>query len=154
MKPKADICFVQGKERCHCPICGEMVVVRGKRQRTLTESSGNKVKLVIRRMRCVQCKRIHHELPDCVVPYKRHCAETIEAIIKGNTGEVPCDAGVVRRVKLWWKVMLEYYLHILKSLAEKYNIKFSKPAAFKEIIRAAANSNNWISWKKLCTRTE
>jgi hypothetical protein len=33
-------------------------------------------------------------------------------------------------------------------------MKFGSPPSFKEIIRAAANSNNWISAKKICTRTE
>ena len=154
MRVRADICFVRGTETSSCPICGERLVVRGKRPRILTESSGSKVKLIIRRLRCVECKRIHHELPDCVVPYKRHSAETIGKIINDDTTELPCETGTIRRIRLWWKIVLEYYLNILKSLAEKYNMKFGVPPSFKETTRAVVNTNNWISWKKICTRTE
>ncbi|WP_307545897.1 DUF6431 domain-containing protein [Paenibacillus sp. V4I5] len=31
--------------------------------------------LVIRRLHCSQCLKIHHELPDCIVPYKRYESE-------------------------------------------------------------------------------
>ena len=73
---------MRGNESAICPICGEVLSVRGRRERKIIDSGGEKVKLVIRRLRCERCKRIHHELPDCIVPYKRHCSETIEAVIK------------------------------------------------------------------------
>ncbi|WP_242966792.1 DUF6431 domain-containing protein [Desulfosporosinus sp. FKA] len=31
-------------------------------------------------MRCVNCRRIHHELPDCLVPYKRYESTCIESV--------------------------------------------------------------------------
>lgn len=32
-------------------------------------------------MRCGQCRKIHHELPDYIVPYKRYESECIEQVI-------------------------------------------------------------------------
>jgi hypothetical protein len=151
---KAVICFVRSKESVPCPICGELLTVRGKRERMMFDSSGAKLKLVIRRMRCEKCKRIHHELPDCIVPYKRHCTETIETIQKDKSEEAPCELGTIRRIKLWWNIMLPYYIGVLRSLTAKYGVYFGNPPSFREIIRAVVNTNNWISCKKLCTRTE
>jgi hypothetical protein len=119
----------------------------------MTDSTGEKIKLSIRRLKCVKCRRIHHELPDCVVPYKRHCAETIEEIIKGNE-EIPCESRTIRRIRLWWKIVSSYFKNIIKSLAEKYEVRFQPAPDFREIIRAAVNSNNWISAGEICTRSD
>jgi hypothetical protein len=40
----------------------------------------------------VECRRIHHELPDKLVPYKRHVSESIEAVVTGEPGlSIPAD---------------------------------------------------------------
>ena len=39
---------------------------------------GSTATLIIRRLRCRKCGRIHHELPDSIVPYKRYDADAIE----------------------------------------------------------------------------
>jgi hypothetical protein len=122
--------------------------------RTMTDADGIKVKLVIRRLYCPKCKRLHHELPDCVVPYKRHCSETIEAIINGIREGLPCENRVIRRIFAWWERILPYYLGVVKSLSEKYALKLGNAPSFKEIVRAAANSNNWISVGFVCTRSD
>ena len=154
MKGKANFCFVRTNEAGYCPICGEKLTVRGERQRIVTESDGEKRKLIIRRLKCDKCRKIHHELPDCIVPYKRHSAETIENIISGKNDKVPCETGTIRRIMQWWKIAGEYYLNILKSLTEKYQIEFHEPPKFREIIRAVVNTNNWLCPKIICTRTE
>jgi hypothetical protein len=64
-----------------CPVYGEILFVIGVRKRKLINAEIDKQTLVIRRLRCKECRVIHHELPDIVVPYKRHCAETIERIV-------------------------------------------------------------------------
>jgi len=113
-----------------------------------------KITLKIRRLKCQKCRKIHHELPDCIVPYKRHGAETIEAIIDGRSEEVPCDNRTIRRIERWWSIMLPYYINIMKSLTEKYQIEFHEPPLFREIIRAVVNTNSWNFARKICTRTD
>jgi len=119
----------------------------------LLDTAGIKQKLKIRRLKCEKCERIHHELPDCIVPYKLHCAETIENVIEGKNVDVPCERRTIRRVLAWWNIVLPYFLQILKSLSEKHGIRFGEPPAFVEIIRAAVNSNNWIFSNLICTRS-
>ncbi|MGI6649770.1 MAG: DUF6431 domain-containing protein [Bacillota bacterium] len=48
--------------------------------RVFINDVGNQNVLVIRRLRCRHCHRIHHELPDILVPYKRHSSESIESV--------------------------------------------------------------------------
>ena len=54
---------------------------------------------------------------------------------------------------MWWKIVGEYYLNVLKSLEEKHNIGFDIPPAFSDVVRAVVNTNNWIRYQKDCTRT-
>ena len=71
----------------------------------------------------------------------------------GESAEAPCDNHTIRRVLTWWSIVLPYFLYILKSLSEKYRIKFGEAPAFVEIIRAVVNSNNWIFANSFCTRS-
>ena len=134
--------MVSNETHC-CSVCSAELFLRGLRSRTLTDSSGDKIKLIIRRLQCSGCSRIHHELPDCIVPYKRHCAETIESIIN-NSVTIPCENRTIRRISAWWRVVNPYFMNILKSITEKHKIKFQAAPSFREIVRAAAGSCNWI----------
>jgi hypothetical protein len=119
--------------------------------------------LVIRRLYCETCKRIHHELPDCVVPYKRYSKEVIENIVYGQaakdapcpdeTAGSPCPAETARRIRGWWAAVKGYFFQILLTLVEKYGARFGEPPAFKETVRAVANANCWIFAHQLCTRS-
>jgi len=143
--------FVMSKETDPCPICGEGLSMRGWRLRAIINGAGNKTSYYIRRLRCHKCNRLHHELPDFIVPYKRHCAQTIEAVI---TGEIKASEGrLVRRVRRWWCAVLPYFMGVIEALRHKHEIRGSAPPAFKEIVRAAVNSNNWVFEKPVCTRS-
>jgi hypothetical protein len=110
--------------------------------------------LQIRRLYCGDCNRIHHELPDCIVPYKRHCAETIEKIVSGKTDDAPCETETIRRIMTGWSIVLPYFLKILDSLTAKHGARFGDPPAFREIVRAVVNSNNWVFAQAVCTRSD
>ena len=119
-------------------------MVIGIRKREIINTSGKKETLVIRRLRCKGCRTIHHELPDIVIPYKRHCAETVERIIAGDSGGVCCEDSTLRRIRAWWAACRLYFESVLASLREKYEVVFSEKGAPKEIVRAVANSNLWV----------
>ena len=57
----------------------------------MIDTGGETVRLVVRRLRCMNenCRRIHHELPDVVVPYKMHTAATFEKIIGNDFQDTP-----------------------------------------------------------------
>ncbi|MDA8199960.1 MAG: DUF6431 domain-containing protein [Thermaerobacter sp.] len=85
-----------------CPVCDGVVVVIGSRRRTRRLPTGERQVLVIRRMRCHGCRRIHHELPACLVPYKRYDAETFEAVAThGRAAAVAGDEGTLTRWLHW-----------------------------------------------------
>ena len=140
-----------------CPLCQTPLLMRSTRERVYWEGDTEAEKniLIIRRLYCEKCGRIHHELPDCVVPYKRYSANVIENIANGQPAKnAPCPDSTVRRLRRWWTTVKPYFLHILVTLAAKFGVSFGGPPAFKESVRAAANSNNWIFAHQLCTCSE
>ena len=87
--------------------------------------------IIVRRMKCTSCNKLHTELPDCLAPYKQYAAEIIENEIDGIvceddicTEDRPCDKTVNR----WnhWLFNLDPFIlrslfSILKSLINSFN---------------------------------
>ena len=118
----------------------------GWRIRKIINSDGSAQILVIHRMCCKVCGKIHHELPDIVIPYKRHCAETIEKIVSGGDDDrIPCEESAIRRIRTWWVACRLYFESVLASLREKYGAVFSVRYTPKEIVRAVVGANLWPS---------
>jgi len=82
-------------------------------------------------------------LPDVIIPYKRHCAQTVEKIISGNVEEVCCEESTIHKIKVWWAKFREYFANVMTSLREKYGNIFSERPTPKEIVRAVANTHMW-----------
>lgn len=84
---------------------------------------------MIRRLKCQnpRCARIHHELPDTVVPYRRHCAETIEVIIdqKGFEATPMEDLGI-QRVREWFEARKDSIYGELLGLAALLGTGFAE----------------------------
>ena len=153
LEAKGRFFFVHVKEDSHCPTCQELLVFRAIRQRVWWqgETDEDKQALMIRRLYCEKCKQIHHELPDCIVPYKRYGADIIEDIVTTSTPSASCPSDTVRRMRAWWETVKPYFLSILLTLTAKYDVRFGNPPAFRETVRAIVNSNNWIFAWQLCT---
>jgi len=126
-----------------CPVCGEILVVIGSRKRKVIGSDSGTMILIIRRLRCKACRVIHHELPDLVMPYKRHCAETIEKVIANDDNGVCCEARTICRIREWWAACILYFKSVLASLREKYGAALCVGAP-REIVRAVVNARLWI----------
>jgi hypothetical protein len=141
---------VRSEEVSVCPVCGYAVYVIGVRNRKYFKEDGEKRVLIIRRLRCKKCQLIHHELPDILIPYKRHCIDTVEKIVSGNKDDVCCENNTIRRVKKWWSARRPYFEGILASLREKYGNVFSQEPAPREIIRAVVNANCWLHTRSAC----
>jgi len=136
--------YVRSNETNNCPVCEKLVYVQGVRRRKYITDSGDYHTLIIRRLRCRGCNKIHHELPDKVIPYKRHCSDTIENIIAGEVSGLPCEESTVRRINNWWAACLLYFENVLVSLRAKYGVVFSLRPAPKEIVRAVVNASLWV----------
>ena len=115
-------------------------------------------------MRCADCKRIHHELPDLVVPYKRHVSESIEAVVGGNSNlSVPADEASLSRWRQWFNDLADYFQGCLESIKVRHGRESAEETSrlprsklqriwhhvgdaagwLARIVRPIANSNLW-----------
>jgi len=136
-----------------CPLCAAELNVIGSRDRYLLNSAGDKEILVIRRLRCIICGKIHHELPDMIIPYKRHCAETVEKVVRGDVEDVCCDFRIEARIRAWWAAFRVYFESIRASLQMKYGAAFPPDPTPREIVRAVANANLWVHTRTAAMRS-
>ena len=94
------------KDVIPCPECGSELKYRDKRLRILRKYGGDTFWILIRRLKCCNCGRLHTELPDCLAPHKHYEIEVIENVVDGiideDTIEVdyPCCA-TMKRWKKW-----------------------------------------------------
>ena len=139
------------EEESICPICIGHLKVIGIRKRIVINTAGDKEKLIIRRLRCRTCHKIHHELPDYVIPYKRHCSETVESIINGGAEDICCDFVTEHRIRSWWATVIVYFEKVLASLRTKYGMTFPDDPTPREIVRALTNTNLWVHTRTAMT---
>lgn len=116
--------FVRSLEQIDCPCCSGSLKGIGRRKRGCIDSLGEKIILSIRRLRCIECERIHHELPDMLVPYKRHIRESIETVITGESEiSVIADESTLKRWQRWFFEMADYLQGCLVSIITRYGRK-------------------------------
>ena len=103
LKEKKGRYCVQSNEEQHCPDCQEKMRFIGTKRRGIKEADGNKKTLMVRRFFCFPCDNIHHELPDIVVPYKRHSAKSHEIVINKEEADIPInmEESTANRIKEW-----------------------------------------------------
>ncbi|NLB80104.1 MAG: hypothetical protein GX800_00470 [Clostridiaceae bacterium] len=153
---------VKSEEESICPICfSDTLKVIGSRNRKAIEINGDWIILIIRRLKCLICMKIHHELPDILVPYKRYLSECIEAIIDGTDDEVACENSTIIRFRQWFKSMenhikgsiMAVYLQMInvrKDVAGKTALEAIKAYVgadhgwLARAVRIVVNSNNWV----------
>lgn len=112
--------------------------------------------LVIRRLKCKHCKRIHHELPDILIPYRRHSSETVEQIVDEKTEDVCCEESTIRRIKRWFDGRAWYFEGCLIAMAAQHSAPLTTGAIsllrkmrensgwLKRLVRIVTNSNLWV----------
>lgn len=128
---KEELYYVISNEKQSCPFCRGQLFPIGSRKRSLILSDSTKISLVIKRYRCKDCQKIHHELPFCIVPYKRYELKVIEGIIKEHieTGNIkkqeayPCEKSTVNHIMVWYQKLLLWVMILLEK--GKIKIKYS-----------------------------
>jgi len=124
------IIFVKNAEEITCPCCDAKLEVIGSRPRKYISSDGNRHTLVIRRLRCTTCRKIHHELPDILVPYKRYDSQSIESTLtsEGNL-TVAAEKSTIKRWMSWFHSLKDYMLRIIIAT----RLRFDYEAVEKEL---------------------
>ena len=114
--------FVRSAESGICPCCTGELTVKGSRPRVWYQSSGERAKLIIRRLYCKICKKIHHELPDILVPYKRYDAESIEGVVSVPARmDIGADESTLARWRSWFLAWAVYAEGCLQSISIRFN---------------------------------
>lgn len=92
----------------------------------MKDETGSARTFVVRRLRCKQCEKIHHELPDLMIPYKRYAASVVEeTIFQTSHLTVAVDESTLYRWRKWFHELIDYWLFILQSIL----IQFQKNEA-------------------------
>ncbi|CAB3389576.1 conserved protein of unknown function [Kyrpidia spormannii] len=153
-----------------CPCCEGALGVIGSRRRGCVRASGEKIQLIIRRLRCGRCRRIHHELPDILVPYKRHEALGIEAAVSEPPADhVGAEESTLRRWRHWFAGWAPYAAGCLNALAHRFGFPVESSStcpqsALRRIgrlvgeasgwlaraVRPMANANLWVQTRSAC----
>ena len=102
--------------------------------------------LIIRRLKCKGCGRVHHELPDILVPYKRYSSESIEAVITGDLElTVAADESTISRWRAWFISLVSYLAGALISIAARIWCHVGDgPGWLARVVRPVVNTNLWL----------
>jgi hypothetical protein len=157
--------LVRSGEQNFCPCCGKALKVIGSRKRNFINGTGERVVLIIRRLKCESCGRVHHELPDILVPYKRYNSESIEAVITDDASlSVAVDESTIYRWKHWFLAVANHFLGSLISIAIRFIEETAEhrsefpqsplqriwqhvgeaPRWLARVVRSVANANLWV----------
>ena len=130
-KPHLGFKSVVSHETVPCPCClGLKYRVIGSRKRSYTNKDGRPAVLSLRRLRCQQCRKIHHELPDVLIPYLRSESQVVEAVIdeasiEGHPAEKALSAlelTGLNRWKQWYFKRLHHFVGALESIVFRYKL--------------------------------
>lgn len=116
-------------------------------------------------MQCEVCRRIHHELPDLLVPYKRYTAESMEQVIDDRKPmDVAADESTLYRWHAWFRKWIRYVSGCFQSIAKRFQLDFpvwngsdslqtvlrefgrkgASPGWLANIVRPVANAHFWV----------
>ena len=91
-----------------CSYCGGTLKYYDKVSRIVKTKGGHKQKIEIRRVRCINCRRMHRKLPDFLVPYRHYESEIIKGVLDGfitsdtiGFEDYPCETTMNRWIKTY-----------------------------------------------------
>ena len=147
---KGKIMEIHIKEQSFCPICTGNLLMHGTCVRKLRMPDKD-MELSLRVLYCPECKRTHRELPDLIIPYKRHCAQTYAEVYEVKREELACnvDDKTIRSIRAWVKWFLEFAASFMEGLKiehpelpTNYDVG-STLSALKFFVRLVVNANEW-----------
>ena len=139
-----NVYYVWADEALVCSFCGcTKIIKKGWRRRGSIDCLENTKVLMIMRVKCKSCGKIHHVLPDTIVPYKHYNTEAIEKIILGQADETFCNESEINRIKSWWVRMKLYIQEKFESAAKVVKVQITPNSKLALIARTLANAHLW-----------
>lgn len=139
--------MVRSEETHLCPSCQKKTLhAIGRRIRSVINSEGNRERYLIRRLQCPLCKRIHHELPNFIVPYKRYAAQVVEAAIDGKTHDLPCYDSTIKNFKCWFAHIADKMACFLEKTVLNKVVKQESVSPLQRIKLLYGGSYGWLAW--------
>ena len=153
---------IRGVGQPICPQCSSDLGCIGSRHRFCILEDGENICLVIRRLRCKDpsCRKIHHELPDLLVPFKRHVSASLEKAIESQVqpgASIDHCCAETRTLRLWneWYLALAtYWYGCLQALAtrmgqtaeKEQKASFTSPLhALHSLHSIVGNQSGWLA---------
>ncbi len=112
-------CVIVGIEAIPCPICGGRLYHYDSRERSVRIDEELFYYFLLRRLRCIDCVKIHLELPDFLLPRQRCFKSVIERAVGGTPIAIVKDPRTPDRWKRWWRIWQTYLKDALSSLAHR-----------------------------------
>ena len=133
-----------------CPVCGGCLIPHGRCFRKLMLPEGEKL-YSLKVLYCPECCRSHRELTDCMIPYKRHSAETYAQIYDTSPDKLDCDVDekTVRTIRTWVTRFLAFAAIIQSKVLEHYPLPFppiscmTALSKLKYYVQLVVNTNFW-----------
>lgn len=67
-----------------CPVCGGSLKLYDHVLRIVRKEKGVKEYVYIRRMQCMECGRVHRELPKSIIPYIQYDKSIVSGVLNGS----------------------------------------------------------------------
>ena len=136
--------MIQGIEAIPCPFCHERLYHYDSRDRSVRIDEDKQYHFRLRRLRCTQCKKIHLELPDFLLPNARCFKSVIGRAIKGEAVAVVRDPRTPKRWRRWWRRFSGPLRAALESLIHRELLdEKSRDKALPDLVKVLVNHRLW-----------
>lgn len=132
-----------GTETVCCPICQGTLKPYDRRIRKAIDRQAQIKHYSLRRLRCQNCRRLHLELPDSLVPYKRYEATVIVQIITGQDHYVPSEYRTTQKIKRWYRQIQSILIGVWQRIVKEGFASPKESPNLYRLVRVAVNSGFW-----------
>lgn len=152
---KNGIWIITGTETIPCPVCGGKLQVHGTCLRCVRDEQDRRQCLRLRVLSCKECGHTHRELPEGLVPYKRHSAESICAM-KERPETCFTEPSVRQKILAWLSWFLCYADQVTESLrAQGFRLPnfsgYELCRQLKQFVRLVGNAGMWEQHRSAMT---
>ena len=130
----------------YCPHCGQQLVYRDSRSRIWRHCNEATDRILIHRMLCGTCNRLHTVLPDVLVPHKHYGASEIETVLGSEVRSDEVSDSTAASWLQWIKGNMSQIEGVLQSLKLESEDKLPELRGDKNLFTHLKTIvRNWLS---------